>query len=314
MVSREIRIAEGHGNLFVSHERLHCRQVHPCPHKATSKRMSQVMKCKVRNTGLCHGTFKRGPKVLVRGALWRAEHRTVFSVRSHSTCLQCGKQHIVHWHAAALPVLGIGRSDGDDARREVHIRPGRDNSPDTRNPLWRAVITKGVSGGLQLSSKQASSCGVRIRIRPLLSRANRTFFTGLSVALPHVIAMVYWRRSWTPDRGGLPRIGLGVGGMQQHILRIRLDQLRCVCDDQQVFGVHRLGSLGEIERVGNNRGGVNDHHLIVGDSVLGINAGRNTRIDQEGGSAVFVGLIRLLEDRLHAAAALGVSKARTAAA
>jgi hypothetical protein len=46
-------------------------------------------------------------------------------MRSHSTYLQRGKQHIVHWHTAAFPALDICHSDGDDPAPEVRIRPGQ---------------------------------------------------------------------------------------------------------------------------------------------------------------------------------------------
>ena len=51
----------------------------------------------------------------------------------------------------------------------------------------KAVITRGRSCGPQWASNFASSSGVRMRMRPLFSRANRTFLTGLSVAFPQVM-------------------------------------------------------------------------------------------------------------------------------
>lgn len=65
-----------------------------------------------------------------------------------------------------------------------------ESSSEARNPVCKAVITRGRSCGPQCASNTASSSGVRMRMRPLFSRAKRTFFTGLSVAFPQVIAIV----------------------------------------------------------------------------------------------------------------------------
>jgi hypothetical protein len=60
-------------------------------------------------------------------------------------------------------------------------------------------------------------------------------------------------------------------GMHMDIGFIRCDELRRVCDDEQVLGILLLGCLGEVERPGDDRGAVNHHDLCMSDRVLIIN-------------------------------------------
>lgn len=53
--------------------------------------------------------------------------------------------------------------------------------------------------------------------------------------------------------------------------------------DKQILGVLFLSCLREIERPGNDRRLVNDDDLVVRNSVLVVDEGRNTDVAQESG-------------------------------
>jgi hypothetical protein len=83
------------------------------------------------------------------------------------------------------------------------------------------------------------------------------------------------------------------------ILLVRLDQLGCVFDHQQVLRVLLFSGFGEIEGAGDDRGPVDHHDFVVGDGVLGVNERLDTRVDQERGGAVLLRLLRFIEDGEH---------------
>ena len=74
-------------------------------------------------------------------------------------------------------------------------------------------------------------------------------------------------------------------------------------DDQEVLRVLLLGRLGEVERAGDHDRPVNEDDLVVGDSVLVVDVGRDAGVRQKGRRRVLLGLLALVENRLdfHAA-------------
>ncbi len=69
---------------------------------------------------------------------------------------------------------------------------------------------------------------------------------------------------------------------------IRLHQLWRILDHQQILGVLLLSRLGEVEGARDDRGAVDDDHLVMGDRVLVIDERLDAGVDQEGRRAVLV--------------------------
>jgi len=92
--------------------------------------------------------------------------------------------------------------------------------------------------------------------------------------------------------------------MGLHIGLIRLDQLGCVLDHQQILSVLLLGRLREVERARDDGRTVDDDHLIMVDRVLIIDEGLDAYVDQEGHGAVFRRLMGFVEHDENLDAAL----------
>ena len=73
--------------------------------------------------------------------------------------------------------------------------------------------------------------------------------------------------------------------------------------DQQVLGVFVLCGRGEVETAGDQHRTVDDHDLVVGDGVLGVDQDRDAGVGKEGGGGVPGGGVALVQDGLdlHAA-------------
>jgi hypothetical protein len=56
---------------------------------------------------------------------------------------------------------------------------------------------------------------------------------------------------------------------------------RSIANGQEVFRVLAFRRLGEVEASGKNRVTVDDHNLIVGDGVLGVDPDWNSNMSQE---------------------------------
>ncbi len=79
-------------------------------------------------------------------------------------------------------------------------------------------------------------------------------------------------------------------------------------DDQEVLGVVVLGPFGEIEGARDDHTRVDYHDVVVGDLMLGVDPGADTRVGEEVGGGVFLGPLALIEDHLDPHAPLvGVS-------
>ncbi len=72
-----------------------------------------------------------------------------------------------------------------------------------------------------------------------------------------------------------------------------------ISEDQHVLRVVLLRSLRKVEGAGNNRFVINDHHLVVGDGVGGVDADGNPRMSQEVGFGVVLRLLTLIQDDVH---------------
>jgi hypothetical protein len=66
------------------------------------------------------------------------------------------------------------------------------------------------------------------------------------------------------------------------IIHVNLCQI-VIPDDQQVLRIPLLGILGKVKTACNHRFLVDDHYLVMCDSVLVIYIGLNARIGKEGG-------------------------------
>lgn len=80
--------------------------------------------------------------------------------------------------------------------------------------------------------------------------------------------------------------------------RICLGEFGGVVDHQQVLGILLLRGFGEIETSGDDSGFVDQHDLVVGDGVGGIDEGRNSFIGEEGGRGVPLRLLALVQNDL----------------
>lgn len=67
-------------------------------------------------------------------------------------------------------------------------------------------------------------------------------------------------------------------------------------DNEEVLCVLLLGGLGEVEGAGDHDRPVDKDDLVMGDSVLGIDIGRNAGIHQKSGRRVLPGLLTLIKD------------------
>lgn len=67
---------------------------------------------------------------------------------------------------------------------------------------------------------------------------------------------------------------------------------------QQVFGVLFLSRSGEIEGPGNNGFPIDNHDLVVGDSVGSVNQGWDSRMSQEIRRGILVPPLALIQDDL----------------
>ena len=70
---------------------------------------------------------------------------------------------------------------------------------------------------------------------------------------------------------------------------------RNIMNGQEVFGVLLLGGLGEIEAPRKDRVAVDDHYLVVGDGVAGVDPNGNASVSQEGRGRIMSGAIAAVE-------------------
>lgn len=92
-----------------------------------------------------------------------------------------------------------------------------------------------------------------------------------------------------------PSINLGMLQMRLPVLRVRGRQIP-VADDQQVLGVLLFRRLREVERPGDHCFGVDDHNLVVGNCVPGINHHGNPRPINKICRRIFSGSLALVQD------------------
>ena len=71
-----------------------------------------------------------------------------------------------------------------------------------------------------------------------------------------------------------------------------------VVQHQEILGVVLLGRRGEVERAGDDRLAINDHHLVVRDGMDRINAHRDPRMRQEIRFGIVLGALALIQDDL----------------
>ena len=82
--------------------------------------------------------------------------------------------------------------------------------------------------------------------------------------------------------------------------------LRCqfrAADHQQVLGVAGFRCLREIEAAGYDRGPVDHHDLVVGNRVLGVDEGRNARVQHEIRRRILFASLALVQNDLNLDAA-----------
>lgn len=82
--------------------------------------------------------------------------------------------------------------------------------------------------------------------------------------------------------------------MERPISQVLLCQ-GAIPDHQQVLRITVLGRLGEVERAGDDRNAVNNHHFIVGNSVRGIDQGLDTGTAEEVGRGVICRPLALIQ-------------------
>ena len=82
-------------------------------------------------------------------------------------------------------------------------------------------------------------------------------------------------------RCGLAFRGAGVRLVRLEIPVVSVDQVRVALDDQQVLRVFRLGLMGEVEAAGDERGAVDEHDLVVGDGVVGVDERGQALFEEE---------------------------------
>ena len=85
--------------------------------------------------------------------------------------------------------------------------------------------------------------------------------------------------------------------MRVPVLRVLCGQC-FVADDQHVFRVLFLRRLREIERPRDDNLAVDDHHLVMGDGVGGVDLCRYPLVGEEVGGGVFLRALALVEDDL----------------
>ena len=71
-----------------------------------------------------------------------------------------------------------------------------------------------------------------------------------------------------------------------------------VMQHQEVVGVVLLSRRGEVERAGDDRLAVNDHHLVVRDGMNRVDAHRDPRMRQEVRFGIVLGALALIQDDL----------------
>jgi hypothetical protein len=118
----------------------------------------------------------------------------------------------------------------------------------------------------------------------------------LRVPLPRAVrGGRLWDR-WRGGCGDVAGVGTRMYCMSANVGLVEAYQLVGFFDHQEIFRILFFGRCGEVERAGENSGGVDDHHLTVSDRVLVINHGLNAGVCQECGGAVLIGLIGFVQD------------------
>ena len=79
------------------------------------------------------------------------------------------------------------------------------------------------------------------------------------------------------------------------VLRILTSQHRML-NHQHVLGIMLLSGPGEVEAARNHRITIDDHDLVVGDSVLGVDQGADACMGDEVGLAIFLGPLGFVQD------------------
>lgn len=73
---------------------------------------------------------------------------------------------------------------------------------------------------------------------------------------------------------------------------------------KQVFGVLFLGRLGEVKATRYHRGPVDNHKLVVGNSVLGVDQGRDASMGDEICRRVFLATLAIVQNHPNVNATL----------
>lgn len=72
-----------------------------------------------------------------------------------------------------------------------------------------------------------------------------------------------------------------------------------VTDDEEILGVTLLSCLGKVERARNHDFIVDDHHLVVGNGMSGVDFRRNAGVDEEVGGRIFLRFLALVQQHLN---------------
>ena len=70
-------------------------------------------------------------------------------------------------------------------------------------------------------------------------------------------------------------------------------------DDDEVLGVVRFGARREIEAAGDDRSAVDQHDLVVGDGVMGVDDRRQFLLEEEGQFGVRHFFVAVIEDDVN---------------
>ena len=104
-------------------------------------------------------------------------------------------------------------------------------------------------------------------------------------------------------------IGVRMCGVGLPVGRVLGGEVRAA-DDQQVLGVVLFGSRREVEAARNDGLAVDDHDLVVGDGVLGVDLRGDAGVNHEVRRRILLGPLALVEDDLNLDAPLvGIDRA-----
>ena len=86
----------------------------------------------------------------------------------------------------------------------------------------------------------------------------------------------------------MKQVGLEIGGVECRNVRVG--------EEDAILGIVLLGVRGEVERAGNDKGGVNDHNLVVSNGVHGVYEGGKTLVAEESKLGVLEAGIAAVEN------------------